>query len=178
MTIEELLLIMPRAPRESVERDAAYLTQVMYAGDLKCVTRQAAFLGQTAVESGELRYWAELADGSAYEGRLDLGNTEPGDGKRFKGRGPIQLTGRHNYQICGDALGLDLVNDPEQVQDAEVGFRVAMWFWVSHGLNEKADKLDYVGITRTINGGLTHHDKRMAYYYRALEVLGRSAKVA
>ncbi len=90
-----------------------FLEQAMQEFEIIGLLRESAFLAQLAHESAELRYMEEIASGSAYEGRRDLGNTRPGDGKRYKGRGPIQLTGRANYQKYGHLLGLDLVNHPE-----------------------------------------------------------------
>jgi putative chitinase len=168
---------MRSSPAENRERDAFYLTEAMKAGDISSVTRAAAFIAQIAHESGELKYFEELASGEAYENRQDLGNHQPGDGKKYKGRGPIQLTGRLNYRVAGQSLNLPLEDEPQLVANPEVGFLTSVWYWSAHKLNDKADKLDFVGITRAINGGLTHHDKRMAYYFRALEVFGRRAKV-
>lgn len=109
--------------------------------------RRAAFLAQLAHESGELQWFEEFADGWDYEWREDLGNIYEGDGPLYKGRGPIQLTGRHNYTRAGEALGLDLVNDPWQVATPEVGFRTACWYW-NYGsawgdLNAYADTGDF-----------------------------------
>jgi putative chitinase len=137
--------------------------------------RQAAFLAQLAVESGELRYFRELASGEAYEGRANLGNTQPGDGVRYKGRGPIQLTGRANYRAAGRALGLPLEERPELVERPEVGFRVAAWFWGSRGLNPLADagtEEAFREITRRINGGYNGLETRLRYWRRAREVFG------
>ena len=111
------------------------------------------FLAQLAHESGNFRYMEEIASGAAYEGRKDLGNTQPGDGKRFKGRGPIQLTGRANYRKYGQQLGIDFENNPAIVAIPSVGLLVACKFWVVNGLNELADKDDVVSITKRINGG-------------------------
>ncbi|MEW6735838.1 MAG: glycoside hydrolase family 19 protein, partial [Acidobacteriota bacterium] len=111
------------------------------------------------------------ADGAAYEGRLDLGNIKPGDGRRYKGRGPIQLTGRSNYRAAGQALGIDLESNPERAADLDVGFRIAGWYWRTRGLNEFADQGNFDEITRRINGGLNGKASRDAYYKRALEVL-------
>jgi predicted chitinase len=133
--------------------------------------RRAAFLAQLAHESGELRWMEEIASGEAYEGRKDLGNTERGDGKRYKGRGPIQLTGRHNYRTAGAALGLDLEGKPELAARPDVGCLVAGWFWDTRELNALADARDFVTITRRVNGGLRGQEQRERYYRRALEVL-------
>ena len=135
--------------------------------------RETAFLAQLAHESGELRYMEEIASGAAYEGRANLGNTQPGDGKRFKGRGPIQLTGRANYKSYGDLLGLDLINNPTHSRDEEVGFRIAGQFWKLNGLNELADQQDFRQITKRINGGYNGLDDRIKYYERAKKVLSK-----
>lgn len=169
-----LLLIMPRA-RHLADRYAPLLAAAMREASINTVTRGAAFIGQLAHESGEFRYMEEIADGSAYEGRLSLGNINPGDGRRYKGRGPIQITGRENYRKAGLALGIDLEASPNLAALPEVGFRVAGWYWNSRGLNALADALDYRAVTRAINGGYTGLAERVAYYNRALEVLGRNA---
>ena len=118
------------------------------------------FLAQLAHESGNFKYMEEIASGAAYEGRKDLGNTQVGDGKRFKGRGPIQLTGRANYRRYGQQLGIDFENNPAIVAIPSVGLLVACKFWADNGLNELADKDDVLTITRRINGGLNGFDDR------------------
>jgi predicted chitinase len=135
--------------------------------------REAAFLAQLAHESGELRWLEELASGAAYEGRRDLGNTQPGDGKRFKGRGPIQITGRANYRAAGKALDLPLVQRPELAAYPQHGFDIATWFWTTRRLNALADQSAFRLITRRINGGMNGYADRLAYYTRALRVLSR-----
>src|SRR4030095_4349985 len=110
--------------------------------------REAAFLAQIAHESGQLRFmeeiWGPTEAQRSYEPQSDLarrlGNTEVGDGKRFKGRGPIQITGRANYATFGDLLGLDIINDPVMAAALEVGFRIAGLYWQKNGLNELADQ--------------------------------------
>ena len=136
--------------------------------------RQAAFLAQLAHESGELRYVQELASGEAYEGRVDLGNTQPGDGVKFKGRGPIQITGRTNYRKCSLALFGDerLLDTPKLLSEPADGCMAAGWFWKTNGLNQLADMGDFRRITRIINGGYNGLADREMYYKRAKEVLG------
>lgn len=118
------------------------------------------FLAQLAHESGNFRYMEEIASGAAYEGRKDLGNTQTGDGKRFKGRGPIQLTGRANYRKYGQQLGIDFENNPEIVAIPSVGLLVACKFWADNNLNALADQDDVTTITRRINGGLNGFEDR------------------
>src|SRR5258705_12947602 len=108
----------------------------------------------------------EIASGAAYEGRKDLGNPQPGDGKRYKGRGPIQLTGRANYTRYGGLLCLDLVNDPTIAATKEVGFRIAGQFWKLNGLNELADQQQFKAITKRINGGYNSLHDRIKNYNR------------
>ena len=134
--------------------------------------RECAFLAQIAHESGELRYVREIASGEQYEGRADLGNTEPGDGTKFRGRGLIQITGRSNYDACGDALGLDLLRQPELLEEPVNACRSACWFWKKRGLNELADSGGFELITRRINGGLNGYADRIAYFRRAQQTLG------
>lgn len=134
--------------------------------------RMAAFLAQLAHESGEYRWLEEIADGSAYEGRLDLGNTEPGDGPKYKGHGPIQVTGRANHKACGEALGLDLIGSPRLICEPQYGTASAAWFWNSRHLSLLADHEWFWLITRRINGGYTNMTDRLGYWIRNREILG------
>ena len=118
------------------------------------------FLAQLAHESGNFKYMEEIASGAAYEGRKDLGNVNKGDGVRYKGRGPIQLTGRANYRRYGRQLGIDFENNPEIVALPSVGLLVACKFWSDNDLNVVADRDDVTTITRRINGGLNGFDDR------------------
>jgi putative chitinase len=167
----QLRQIMPGLSEAKAQQYLPHLNRAMQEAGITTKPRQAAFLAQLAHESGGLRYMEEIASGAAYEGRRDLGNTQPGDGTRFKGRGPIQLTGRANYEAAGRALGLDLVNNPQQAASPEVGFRVAAWFWQSRGLNTHADQGNFREITRRINGGYNGLADREAYHRRALATL-------
>lgn len=149
-----------------------YIVPALTEFGITTPARIAAFLAQVAHESGEYRYMEEIADGSAYEGRSDLGNTFPGDGTKYKGHGPIQITGRANHALCGAALGLDLVAFPTLITLPQYGTRSAGWFWKSRGLNELADGGDFEAITRRINGGTNGWDDRVRYWERAKAVLG------
>src|SRR5215212_7075274 len=92
--------------------------------------------------------------GEAYEGRRDLGNTQRGDGTRFKGRGRIMVTGRTNYAAMGKALGLDLVGHPELLAQSPHSELASGQWWKDHDCNGFCDRDDFVGLTRRINGGV------------------------
>ena len=124
------------------------------AHDISTPLRLAHFLAQLAHESGGFRYMEEIASGSAYEGRKDLGNTEPGDGKRYKGHGPIQITGRANHRLYGQLAGIDLESHPEIAAIPSIGMLTACLYWKRNGLNALADRDDTLSITKEINGGL------------------------
>jgi putative chitinase len=129
LSTSQLRSIMTGLSESNANKYIGALNTAMASAGINTCARQSAFIAQLAHESGQLRYWEELASGAAYEGRKDLGNTQPGDGKRFKGRGPIQLTGRVNYAAAGRALGMDLVSNPTIVATTDVGFKTTCWFW-------------------------------------------------
>lgn len=173
LTDEELRQIMPNCPAAKRAEYLPFIQQAMAEFDITWFLRETAFLAQLAHESAELRYMEEIASGAAYEGRTSLGNTQSGDGKRFKGRGPIQLTGRDNYTRYGQLLGLDLVNNPTTAATKEVGFRIAGQYWKLNGLNELADQQQFKAITKIINGGYNGLDDRIKYYERAKRVMSK-----
>jgi predicted chitinase len=172
ITLEVLKAVMPLLSDKKAAEFLPLLTSAMAEAGITTPQRQAAFMAQLAHESGQFRHMQEIADGSKYEGRRDLGNVNPGDGPLYKGRGPIQLTGRANYQAAGEALGLDLEANPQQVADPKVGFRTAAWYWESRGLNELADDGNFREITRRINGGFNGMADRERYHAAAKEALG------
>lgn len=108
--------------------------------------------------------------GGAWGGK-NLGNTQPGDGWKFRGRSLIQVTGRSNYEACGKALGLDLINHPELLERPENAARAAAWFWSSKGLNKLADNDNIKAITAVINGGDNGLTDRIKRYDTAIKVL-------
>lgn len=107
-----------------------------------------------------------------YANRIGNGDEASGDGWRFRGRGPIQITGRDNYQKYGSRLNVDLINDPDKAATPEVGFRIAGLYWKENGLNELADAGMFETITKRINGALKGLEDRVKYYTRAKQVLG------
>ena len=118
--------------------------------------RLAHFLAQIDHESGGFKYLTELGNKAyfdKYEGRKDLGNTEVGDGFRFRGRGYIQVTGRYNYLALSKDTGIDFVNNPDLLATEVNAILSACWFWSNKGLNALADKDDLIGITKRVNGG-------------------------
>lgn len=177
VTLAQLEAIMPGMSAANGRRYIQPLNRAMLEFQITSVLRKAAFLAQIAQESGELLWFEELASGRAYDISVnpkkarELGNTRPGDGPRYKGRGPIQLTGRSNYREAGTDLGLDLEGNPTRAASPDVGFRIAGWFWKKRRLNGFADRGDFYNLTYRINKGRKHYARRVAFYERALRVL-------
>ncbi|UIJ43805.1 glycoside hydrolase [Sphingomonas cannabina] len=161
-TLAALFAKAGAAPERAAELALSGAVHMTAAGILDTPLRLAHFMAQLAHESGSFRYMEELASGATYEGRADLGNTQPGDGPRYKGRGPIQLTGRGNYRRVGQKIGVDLERHPELAAIPSIGLWVACIFWTDNGLNEPADRDDVLAVTRRINGGTNGLDSRKA----------------
>lgn len=143
--------------------------------------RMAHYLAQVFHESGCLRYTEEIASGDAYEGRKDLGNTQKGDGRRFKGRGYIQLTGRTNYVNfnASDCCTEDVVARPEKVAKFPLNQIASMWFWERNGLSAIADQDNGHNtaevckkITKRVNGGMNGYSERFYYLRRFKKEFG------
>ncbi len=170
----QILGIMPSAAKY-VDSYINYING--YADTFKISTplRMAHFLAQIAHESGELKHTRELGNAAycqKYEvGKLAkmLGNTQKGDGYRYKGRGLIQITGRANYQAYQDSRFCkgDIMANPKLLELPLGAVKSAMWWWKEHGLNELADKDDILAVTKTVNGGTNGLQQRKEYLERA-----------
>jgi putative chitinase len=180
---EKLRAIMPGTPAARRTEFLPFLRGAMTEFAIDAPPREAAFIAQLAHESGQFRFMEEIWGPTDAQRRYEppstlattLGNTAAGDGKRFKGRGPIQITGRANYKRFGDLLGLDLVGDPPQAAQPAVAFRIAGLFWSKKGLNELADRATpdaFKEITRRINGGFNGLADRQKFYETACRALG------
>ena len=191
LTQQQLITIMPNA-RSKAGIFLPALNAAMIEFGINTPARQASFLAQLAHESGQLVYvrelwgptpsqlryerdttaaWPPRARADRNQLPFDLGNSQAGDGSRFRGRGLIQITGRTNYAACGKALGLDLLNQPALLEQTVNACRSAGWFWQSRGLNALADAGDQVAVTRRINGGTNGLAERLAYFQLAQKVL-------
>lgn len=159
-TLTMLFAKMGAKPDFAAELGLAANVHFRTYGILDTALRLIHFMGQTSHESGGFRYMEEIASGAAYEGRTDLGNTQPGDGRRYKGRGPIQETGRANYRRDGRTLGLDFERHPEMVAYPSVGLLAGCLFWHRMGLNAYADQDNGTAVGNGINRGNPKSDRQ------------------
>ena len=178
ITQQQLQQILPNAG-QTAGVFVPVLNTAMVRFQIVGTKRIAAFIAQIGHESGQFRYVRELGN-DQYLSKYDtgslakrLGNTPEadGDGQKYRGRGLIQITGRANYMMCGEALDLDLINQPELLEKPQHACMSAAWFWASRGLNTLADAGQFDTITRRINGGQNGAADRQALYARALKVL-------
>ncbi|ARQ75185.1 glycoside hydrolase family 19 [Pseudomonas fragi] len=198
INLQQLLLILPNAgPVAGVF--VPVLNTAMNRYQIVGPKRIAAFIAQVGHESGQLTRLVENLNYSAdalrrnWPSRFDaglasaiarkpeqianiaygnrMGNTAPGDGWKYRGRGLLQITGKNNYRACGEALGLDLIAQPEQLEKPQHACMSAAWFWATNGLNTLADTGKFDAITKRINGGQNGAADRQALYARALKVI-------
>ena len=136
ITNDFLKQVMPQSTEANRQKYIEWLNYFMPKYGIDSDKEVAAFIAQIGHESGQLRYVEELASGRAYEGRKDLGNTQAGDGIRFKGRGLIQITGRFNYTQLSKDLGEDFIKHPELLSTPKYAVQSACWFWNKNKLND------------------------------------------
>lgn len=168
---EQLLKIDKDINKTNVDRYCQLLNQQLIDRNFSTLAT-AHFIAQILHESDRLHRTEEYHDGSDYEGSTVLGNTQTGDGKRYKGRGLIQLTGRWNYNACGQALKVDLINNPQQLATYPYALLSAFWYWDFRGCQQYADKDDVEGLTKVINGGFNGLADRIALLRSTKKVLG------
>jgi len=198
---EQLQAIMPSAKEENIEFYITALNEKLAEFEIDTNLRVAHFIAQIAHESGSFKYRKENLNYSAKalrsvfgkyftsDGMADtharkpevianivyanrMGNSDSGDGWRYRGRGLIQLTGRDNYVRCGSAIGSNIEAEPDLLaEDANAAVAAACWFWQSNKLNALADDDEIKKITRKINGGYNGLEDRTAILARAKTVL-------
>lgn len=178
LTNEHLKKIYPQSTEANRQKYLPYLNYYAVMYEVNTFERWCAFLAQIGHESGQLYYVEELASGIAYEGRKSLGNNVKGDGKKYKGRGLIQVTGRANYMafdkwVTNVPIGTDFVENPELLKEAQYAVLSAFWYWDANKLNRYCNlkEEDFKNLTKAINGGYNGYAYRVLIWNKAKEVL-------
>ncbi|WP_164985962.1 glycoside hydrolase family 19 protein [Bosea sp. Tri-44] len=156
VTVTRLARLAPMGKAEIMNNIALHFDRLAAEADLTTPLRVCHFLAQAAHESDRFRTLEEKGGKkqfARYEGRTDLGNTEPGDGARYHGRGIFQLTGRANYKRIGRMLNVDLEGRPELALDPRISVQIAFAYWRDRKINAAADRDDTARVTQLINGG-------------------------
>jgi putative chitinase len=166
-----LLAVCPHGKGEIISGFAAAMPKCIANADLTTMSRLADFIAQCSHESDGLRTTVEYASGRAYEGRVSLGNTQPGDGVRCKGRGLIQSTGATNYRSLSSFFGINFYANPDLLAQFPWAAYSAWYYWKTRNLNKLADAGDFVGETQRINGGTNGLASRKQYRDYAIEAL-------
>jgi predicted chitinase len=172
LTKSALIAALPNATPKNIDRYFHCLHDAMLTYDITTPRRAAMFIAQLAHESASLRYDEEIWTNSPAQRRYEppgntavaLGNTQPGDGFRYRGRGLIQLTGRANYKTYGDLLNLPLEDNPDLAKSSPASCNIAGAFFQRNRLNTLADNADLYSVTRRINGGLNGIRQRLKHY--------------
>jgi putative chitinase len=174
LTEQMIKAIVPSSKESIVKPVVQYFNKYAKKYGITTYLRVCHFIAQAAHESAHFTVLEEFASGAAYEGRKDLGNVHKGDGKRYKGRGIFQLTGRANYRAMGARLGIDLENNPEMAEQPEISVLTALEYWTSRNLSQYADIDNVKIITKKINGGENGLDDRMRYLAKAKTVIPKN----
>lgn len=202
LTMEQLQECLPKAKQEKLEMFYEGIIETFDTFEINTPERMAMFLAQTAHESGNFNFveenlnykaaslskvWpkkfppdiagqyggnAQKIANRAYADRMGNGPESSGDGWKYRGRGLIQLTGKDNYRACGEALGKDLLNEPDLVAQNPCAVLSAGWFWDTRKLNQWCDKKDVLTVTKRINGGTLGLEDRKQHFEHMLHVLG------
>ncbi len=176
LTAADLQQIMPGAGLAQIALYLPHLQKAMDEFGINTPLRRAAFLAEVAQNTAQLSQLSELGTDETleqlYGSRKDLGNYEPNDGSRYKGRGAFLITGRANYQSIGAQLGVDLIAHPEKAAAPEVAFRSAALVWQKNGLNERADASQLSAIHQRVYGGQRRLAEVQAFYDRAKRAFG------
>lgn len=171
ITKQILKQIAPSSNDKIITDLATYLSEYLQKYNINTYLRVCHFLAQAAHETAGFKTLEEYASGAAYEGRKDLGNIYPGDGKKFKGRGIFQLTGRSNYVNYGAKIGYNLESTPALASDPKISMLTACEYWNSKSLSSYADKDDISTITKRINGGFNGFEDRKNYLAKAKKII-------
>lgn len=187
VTAATLAAIAGSAENDNMRSTVEGLQRFGVGAGLERPARLAMYFGQLSHESMgwvfDREVWGPTEAQLRYEGRADLGNTQPGDGYRFRGRGPIQITGRANYAEFTawarkmDPAAPDFVANPDAVNTDPWEGLGPIWYWDTRNINRLADAGDYEAVTRKINGGLNgYEDRKQRYGHAALALMGRNPR--
>ena len=171
ITLAQLRACMPTCPAERAAIFLEAINSTLVEFQVDSLQERACFLAQMGHETLDLKYMREIHDGSNYEGRSDLGNTQPGDGRRFPGRGGFQVTGRTNTLRCLAALGRR-EDDVGYLETPIGGMRSAGWYWRDRGLGVPASQGNFGTVTQKINGRFNGLDDRFKRYILCRKALG------
>lgn len=161
-------------PEDQVQEYWPHLAQALDEAGIKDPNAIVAVLATIKTEVPNFAPIPEYASGEAYEGRADLGNTQSGDGVRYKGRGFIQLTGRANYREYGQKLGIDLEGNPDLALEPRTSARILVEYFKQRGIPGMASNGDWEGVRRAVNGGLNGYDT----FLQAVNDLNHSSQLA
>lgn len=182
LTYQQVRDILPRAKKQDIIDFVGDFNKFSWLHKMTKVKEIAHFIAQIGHESLQLLYKTEIDSGAYLEGRLDLGNTEPGDGSRFKGRGWLMCTGRYNYAEFTKWYNKnfkdqeDFVKNPTRISDEhELSFIVSVWFWQNKKIRPVALANNVKAVTKKVNGGTNGYAERKAYTKQALKVLSQVA---